>query len=285
MSIGSSSPIIINNVICNNETNGVGGGIAINDHSSGIIVNNTIANNIANYSLGGGGLCLGFGFNDSNSVIKNNVVWGNQLSTINNQIYADYQTPFNNIDYCDFADTINYSGSHNINYQNLIMSNPMFTNPSAGAGVAYDGLAADWSLQPNSPCINAGTPNTTGLNLYNTDITGNARIAYDTIDMGAYEFNLVIENFIKDYFIDTDITISPNPFTSLTTISFSIEQTNTTIKITDILGKEIKALNFTGKQCTIEKGTMQAGIYFVQITTTSAGSVNENVINRKIVIQ
>ncbi len=58
-----------------------------------------------------------------------------------------------------------------------------------------------------------------------------------------------------------------------------------------MLGKEIKALNFTGKHCTIEKGTMQAGIYFVQITTTSAGSVNtagsvnENVVNRKIVVQ
>ena len=58
-----------------------------------------------------------------------------------------------------------------------------------------------------------------------------------------------------------------------------------------MLGKEIKTLNFTGKQCIIEKGTMQAGIYFVQITTTSAGSVNtagsvnENVVNRKIVVQ
>ena len=79
---------------------------------------------------------------------------------------------------------------------------------------------------------------------------------------------------------EESITIAPNPFTSLTTISFSAEQTNTTIKITDILGKEIKALNFTGKQCTIEKGTMQTGIYFVQIT-----DANKNVVNRKVVVQ
>ena len=76
------------------------------------------------------------------------------------------------------------------------------------------------------------------------------------------------------------ITIAPNPFTSQTTISFSSEQTNTTIKITDILGKEIKALNFSGKYCTIEKSTMQAGIYFVKII-----DVNKNVVNRKIVVQ
>ncbi len=89
---------------------------------------------------------------------------------------------------------------------------------------------------------------------------------------------------IEENPLDKGISISPNPFTSQTTISFSTEQTNTTIKITDILGKEIKAINFTGKQCTIEKGTMQAGIYFVQITT-SAGSANENVVNRKVVVE
>ena len=79
---------------------------------------------------------------------------------------------------------------------------------------------------------------------------------------------------------ENDINIYPNPFTFETTISFSTEQTNTTIKIIDMLGKEIKALNFTGTQCTIEKGTMQAGIYFVQIT-----DANKNIVNRKIVVQ
>ena len=85
---------------------------------------------------------------------------------------------------------------------------------------------------------------------------------------------------INEYSNEKFLTISPNPFTSLTTIYFSTEQTNTTIKITDILGKEIKALNFTGKLCTLEKGTMQAGIYFVQIT-----DANKNVVNRKVVVQ
>ena len=83
----------------------------------------------------------------------------------------------------------------------------------------------------------------------------------------------------------TQIKISPNPFTSQTTISFSSEQTNTTIKITDILGKEIKALNFTGKDCIIEKGTMQAGIYFVQITSFDKLRMTQEVENRKVVVQ
>lgn len=76
------------------------------------------------------------------------------------------------------------------------------------------------------------------------------------------------------------ITIFPNPFTEQTTIAFSQEQKNTTIKITDIIGKEIKTINFSGKLCTIEKGTMNAGVYFVRIEDE-----NKNIVNRKIIVQ
>ena len=76
------------------------------------------------------------------------------------------------------------------------------------------------------------------------------------------------------------LSISPNPFTSQTTISFSAEQKNTTIKITDLLGKEIKTINFTGRQLTIEKGELKEGIYFVQTTDEQ-----KNICNKKVVIQ
>ncbi len=74
--------------------------------------------------------------------------------------------------------------------------------------------------------------------------------------------------------------IYPNPFTSQTTISFLQEQKNTIVKILDVLGKEIKTINFTGKQLTIEKVDMHAGIYFVQVTDE-----NKNAVNKKIVVQ
>jgi hypothetical protein len=60
-------------------------------------------------------------------------------------------------------------------------------------------------------------------------------------------------------------TISPNPFTSQAIITFSKEQKNTTIKIIDVLGKEIKEITFNGKQFILEKGEMREGLYFVQI--------------------
>ena len=79
---------------------------------------------------------------------------------------------------------------------------------------------------------------------------------------------------------DYSILIYPNPFTSQTTISFSVEQRNTIVRIMDILGKEIKTINFTGKQLTIEKENIKAGIYFVQTIDEK-----KNVINNKIIIQ
>ncbi|OFY87542.1 MAG: hypothetical protein A3F72_20910 [Bacteroidetes bacterium RIFCSPLOWO2_12_FULL_35_15] len=75
-------------------------------------------------------------------------------------------------------------------------------------------------------------------------------------------------------------SISPNPFTSQTTITFSEDKNNIIIKILDLLGKEIKSLNFTGNQLTIEKDDMSRGIYFVQVTDE-----NNNRINKKILIQ
>jgi hypothetical protein len=76
------------------------------------------------------------------------------------------------------------------------------------------------------------------------------------------------------------ITIAPNPFNSETTITFSEAQKNTTIKVTDIVGKEIKTMNFTGRQLVIDKEEMKAGIYFVQTIDE-----RKNVTNNKIIIQ
>ena len=75
------------------------------------------------------------------------------------------------------------------------------------------------------------------------------------------------------------VTISPNPFTSQTTIRFSEEQKNTIIKIMDVLGKEIKTINFNGNQFIIEKENMVQGIYFIRIQT------GNETINRKIIVQ
>ena len=57
-----------------------------------------------------------------------------------------------------------------------------------------------YSLPEGSPCINAGIPDTTGLNLPEFDFAGNLRVLDGRIEMGAYEFTTLIStDFIASY--------------------------------------------------------------------------------------
>lgn len=76
------------------------------------------------------------------------------------------------------------------------------------------------------------------------------------------------------------ISVYPNPFSSQTNIIFNEEQNHSIIKITDVLGKEVRIIDFSGKHVSIEKGEMKKGIYFLQIIDG-----NKNIVNRKIIIQ
>ncbi len=77
-----------------------------------------------------------------------------------------------------------------------------------------------------------------------------------------------------------NVSISPNPFTSTTTVSFSEEQTNTSLKVVNVLGEVIFQSTINGKQSTIDMSGVAKGIYFVRIEDST-----KNVVNRKIVVQ
>ncbi|PCJ86558.1 MAG: hypothetical protein COA57_05985 [Flavobacteriales bacterium] len=181
----SSNPNISNNTITNNSSTTNGGGISC-DGSSPAIVNTTITNNSADN--GGALYCT----NNADPILINTILWGNTASTSGPQVslFDDPSDP--GFDYCDvqgsntafFINGNFYTGI----YQNNINTDPLFTSPSGGAGTGFNGLTADWSLQSTSPCINAGTPDTTGLSLPATDLAGNPRVIACRVDMGAYEF-------------------------------------------------------------------------------------------------
>ncbi|MEI6488882.1 MAG: two-component regulator propeller domain-containing protein [Bacteroidota bacterium] len=79
---------------------------------------------------------------------------------------------------------------------------------------------------------------------------------------------------------DEQISIYPNPFTSSCTIEFSSEQKNTTVQVMDVLGKQVKEINFGGYHCLLEKGNLNAGIYFLRIIDEQ-----KKVVNAKLVIE
>ncbi len=77
------------------------------------------------------------------------------------------------------------------------------------------------------------------------------------------------------------ITISPNPFTSQTTISFTKEMKNASVKIMDIAGKEVKNMSFSGNKFILEKGELAAGVYFVKVVSDKIVIANEKIVIQK----
>ncbi len=113
-----------------------------------------------------------------------------------------------------------------------------------------------------------------------TLISGGTSINYSDIFIAELDSTQMAVGSKEMIWNKNEILISPNPFTSQTTISFSDEQKNTTIKITDVLGNIVNSEKATGKSVIIDMSGFEKGIYFVQITDEK-----KNVINKKIVVQ
>lgn len=182
--IESANPNIVNSLLANNTASGI-----YMENSMSNIINTTITNNNTNYAAG-----MVFDLN-SDANVRNCVINGNEANNpmYGNQILIvdDESDPY--FDHCNIQDGIggfggpgssNYDSTH---YTNNIDADPLFVDPSIGAGAGYNGLTADWGLLVNSPCIDAG--DTTGILqlLPLLDLAGNPRIN-GTIDMGAYEY-------------------------------------------------------------------------------------------------
>ena len=132
-----------------------------------------------------------------------------------------------------------------------------------------------FSLSMISPCIDAGIPDTTGLNLPGYDLAGNPRIFGNTIDMGAYEWQGTgISNEVE--VIITKLSNFPNPFNPSTTIKFSIQNdSKIELSIYNIKGQRIITLinnEFaTGSHSIIWNGddesgkSVSSGIYYYKL--------------------
>ena len=265
-----SSPRLINVRIEDNEVSGGswnhGGGMKCRSDSNPYFCNVTIEDNRAfggswNY---GGGLYLGYCWAELNNVVvANNSIWGddnnngagiycyssspniNNTTIVNNNVEngASYTTGglyggsdsqpsltncivWNNTPveiYCNNDPIINYSdilcgwtGNGNISID------PLFIDLQNG----------DYHLSENSPCIDAGDPNSP------FDPDGTIR------DMGAFYFDQT--NSINDddiHFVNYSLSNYPNPFNPSTIIEFSIQNDSKIyLSIYNIKGQKIKTL-------------------------------------------
>jgi len=77
-----------------------------------------------------------------------------------------------------------------------------------------------------------------------------------------------------------EMNVYPNPFATQTSIVFSEVQRNTTIRIVDVMGREIRSFQFSGDRLTVDKGNMKKGIYFIQAIDAAT-----NISSQKLVLQ
>ncbi len=274
----------VNNLVSNNT----GSGLRI-QQSSPMIVNTTITNNLA-YSYGGGVRVV----NNSNPNFKNCVLYGNEAPSGGSQISLENTNCDPNFYYCDIQGGVagfggpGAGGEYNGIYENNLDLDPYFTDPSDGTGVEYDGLAADWQLLNDSPCIDAGTPDTTGLNLPDTDLAGNPRVFGSRADMGAYEWFYVGMNEPLTENENQTLITSPNPFTGELHLIYTLNRPGkATIVLYDATGRPVATLLSAGYQTGGTTGAVSwnshrlpAGMYYVVVAIDGVRTSAEIVLKR-----
>jgi hypothetical protein len=224
------SDLIIKNSLIHDNNAQDGAGIYL-DRSSVNCINSTIS-----YNNGGGVFNGIFLVLDSDINLTNSISWENG----NYEIVGIDSTQEIIISYSCIK-----NGIYGINLNNAVLNwlegniedDPLFIDPENGNFHFFSG----------SPCINAGTPDTTGLNLPEYDLDGNPRIYEDRIDMGCYEWQGTGADNYQLPMTSYQLSNHPNPFNPETKITFSIagsedNKQKVSISVFNIRGQKVKTL-------------------------------------------
>ena len=232
-----------NSLFANNCSGHFGGGLAISD-SSPLIANLTVVNNHS-YGVNCGGI---FFYQYSPPVVWNCIVYGNTNEAPLErpvQMWAwtyDENAP-------EFHNCLVQFGLENICnnevitvYENCLDDDPLFINPEN----------ENYSINSDSPCYNAGSPDTPNEILEGHDLRGNARVLDNGIDIGAYEFDLsgIGEAAQTEHFIH----IIGNPVTALSYAEIECENnSNLSVKVYSIDGKLLVNKNLGQSQIGLNR--------------------------------
>ena len=274
------SLVMINCLVFNNKSGaggygqehgsegGDGGGVCFGHR--GQIINSTIVNNIAN--SGGFGLVGYWGlpgkgggvyhYYYEEAFLTNSIIAYNLADTLygtygNSDLFGTY-----NAQYTLVLDTANFTLN---GYNNLIGISPEFTDPPN-----------DFTPMINSPAVNGGTPDTSGLFLPEIDLLGNLRISEDTVDIGAFEYQYITYiNSIKD---TKPVLIFPNPNNGLFWVTSNVNSIEK-LEIFSYSGKKIKEIKPDIQPYHINISDCPKGIYIIVIKN-GADIYSEKVVIR-----
>ena len=247
-SVGNSHPQLLRCLLYQNNCDGNGGAIGCISGANAIITNCTVtANHAENY---GGAIYSGY----TSTIFLNTILWGDSASNQNNEIYG-----YNGVTYSDIEG--GYSGEGNLN------TNPLFVDPSN----------ADFHLQAESPCIDAGDPTSP----HDPDST--------IADIGAFYFHHTGVSGWNQPSFPTSFQLHqnfPNPFNPSTTITFSIPiRSEVKLSVFDIQGRKIGTLindfrNPGDYRITFDGAKLASGSYFYQLSAN-----NLNLTRRMILVK
>ncbi len=159
--------------------------------------------------------------------------------------------------------------------------------------IKTDGNGSTGCFWEQNPTMIVGNP--TLYNLTLTSVTGRGAIVYSVPDSVIRNINVGGESLTMCYIaaitennFDNSISISPNPFTSQTTITFNEAQKNTSIKVMNTLGECIQQLTTSNQQLILDMSGYAKGVYFVKIESSPFLSLPEGdtkPVYKKLVLQ
>jgi len=277
-----SSPTIKNCVLSANASSGDGGGLFCNNNSNPKLINVTIsANTVSEYNLGGGIYCHG----GANPEIINTIMWDNEPQEIAFQAGSSIDTNSISISYSNIEGGLSGIQTNNngaVNWLEGNINEPPLLKSSGDH---------PYQLSAGSPCIDAGTPDISGLNLPVWDIMGNYRLwdgnnDGDTIvDMGAYEFGAYGVNIPELQIPNSkfQFEVYPNPVSDNAIIKYELDKP-TTVKLAifnhlgQMAGQPYEELKQAGKhQVILDASSFTPGIYLCRL------QAGREVMTKKIV--
>ena len=228
---------VTNMLAYNNISTHYGGGLAMAT-SDPELNNLTIVNNYC--GAGGGGMQNAF---NACPTLNNCIFWGNhavyemnETDTLEyymgSQIWlwgSDCAPMFNNGLVQYGLDSINaHEYLPENHYNNMLDENPLFVN-------AHN---HDYQLRANSPCINTGVADISGLFIPDTDLAGGPRVFNGRIDMGCYEWNNLNVNELSAN--ENQLVVYPNPLSDNAFCVIKLnKQTDVVMRLISLDGKEV----------------------------------------------